>query len=206
MDEIFNKLKQDDISLLSEIHPNDNLKILTLAIIEDSPKIVSEMVKNMPLDDFFNQDDGHTLLMSAIGKKALKVAQVLLELGCSPNIKNEEGLSALKIACLTQNLEAVKLLDKYQVKYEEDILRVGFVYAKKADLAIHLLNNGASYSMYLDLLKKKNKKEKDRYLELFEVQGAEHFFDLMEKIHEKNRIEKKMKTIPSNKLTNKIKI
>lgn len=201
---VFDKISIDDISIINDIHPDDIKKVLTLSIIEDKPNIVHELIKDMDINAFINTNDGHTLLMSAIGKKSLKVAKLLLDLGCDTAIKNEEGLTALKLACLVQSLEGVKLLEQYHVAYDDDILRCAFCYARKADLAVYLLEQGANYDMFLDLLD--NEKERKEYMENFEVQEGEYFFELMARIHEKNIIEKNLNKTPTENRSIKIKI
>lgn len=53
---------------------------------------------------------GRTGLSYAAGSSKYVVAELLLEVGADPNIQDDNGMSALHIACCTGSLDTIKLL------------------------------------------------------------------------------------------------
>lgn len=204
--DVFDKVLDDDIMTLNNASHNDKEKIFLIAIIYDKPKVALEAFNqlNYQLNDYTDKSNQHTVIMQAISYKALNVAQAFINLGCDASIKNKDGLSAYKIACLMQNIEAVKLLEKCHVPYDNDILRVAFIYAKDATLAIHLLNNGANYDTFIDLLK--DKMALNNFLDGLDVKNGEYFFELIEKNYEKDQLDNQMNNYPLTNTKSKIKI
>lgn len=64
------------------------------------------------INDVVNED-GTTPLMEAVCKFQDDIVRILLEKGSEPNRKDKDDYSAIIYACMTENINALKILEKY---------------------------------------------------------------------------------------------
>ena len=80
----------------------------------DIAKIFVRNIKNINWQD----KDGNTILHKAIANSYTKITDVLLDRGIDTNIQNNLGYTALHIATINKNIEAVEKITK---GYKDDI-------------------------------------------------------------------------------------
>ncbi|KAJ5598089.1 hypothetical protein N7537_008173 [Penicillium hordei] len=103
--------KGADFSLLD----NHNCSALWYAIKKGVLKGVQEIIQRDPPLDILTKD-GATLLEAALENTA--ILELLLDSGAPVNLRNGDSLSAINVAVVQQNVEAVKLLLKRQPDLE----------------------------------------------------------------------------------------